>query len=428
MRTESTPPLWYGLGWLVHRAGVPVLDVRLVSVAENFALVALLVVLAAQLFPLRLAASAGVLVALGSEFSAQGRWIRAYELLVLLTVVLVFAAHAAALQPTRARLGALAAVVAAGTLTHYFFFFSLAATLAWLWLEPTARPSRRKTGAAVAVGLVPFAVWSPAFVAQVDHRRYGWIGPFDWRPVVETPLRQFTPLGSGWTGTVVAAVACGLCAWGAVRLAPRGPLSRLCVAAALVPFALAALTWASGLRIYADRNMIGIGPFLAVVAVAGLSGLPSHAQRVVIPAVLVLAVGSFVLAQRSHGPVFDRIAGALVAEGWRAGDAVVVVGNRSEFRSPLEWYLPSHPTLVAGPALRLRPPVFVIGGARTLASQRADVAKRRVDGLVVARLSGPGDLSARLASAASVFRSAPSPPRTAARGRQPGSEKPHDAA
>src|SRR5438552_19081261 len=31
-RSESTPPLWYFLGWLVHRAAVPLQDERLLSV------------------------------------------------------------------------------------------------------------------------------------------------------------------------------------------------------------------------------------------------------------------------------------------------------------------------------------------------------------------------------------------------------------
>src|SRR5205085_131906 len=33
VRTESTPPLWYLLGWVVHHLGAPVVDARLLSVA-----------------------------------------------------------------------------------------------------------------------------------------------------------------------------------------------------------------------------------------------------------------------------------------------------------------------------------------------------------------------------------------------------------
>src|SRR4051794_41873126 len=34
-RTESTPPLWYTLAWVTHRSGVPIQDVRLLSVAAG---------------------------------------------------------------------------------------------------------------------------------------------------------------------------------------------------------------------------------------------------------------------------------------------------------------------------------------------------------------------------------------------------------
>jgi len=126
-----------------------------------------------------------------------------------------------------------------------------------------------------------------------------------------------------------------------------------------------------------------------------------------IPGVLILAVGSFAMAQHPEGPVFNRIASALVAEGWRAGDAVVVFGNRSEFRSPLGWYLPRHPDLVAGTASPLRPPVFVVGAARTLDSETAGVASRRVANLVVARVGTAQGLDAELAADANVFLSRP---------------------
>ena len=91
VRTESTPPLWYAVAWLVHLAGVPFVEVRLLSVAEDAVLVAGTVLLAARLVPRRFAALAGALVAGGAQFSAEGRWIRAYELFALLTVALAFA-------------------------------------------------------------------------------------------------------------------------------------------------------------------------------------------------------------------------------------------------------------------------------------------------------------------------------------------------
>src|SRR5712664_1930987 len=51
-RTESTPPLWYALGWLLRQAGTPMQDVRLLSVAAGALLAALVVDLARRFVPL----------------------------------------------------------------------------------------------------------------------------------------------------------------------------------------------------------------------------------------------------------------------------------------------------------------------------------------------------------------------------------------
>ena len=79
-KTESTPPLWYALAWLLHRAGVSIHDARLLSVLLDGLVVAGVVLLAARILPLSLAVAAGGLAAVGAELSAHGRELRAYEL------------------------------------------------------------------------------------------------------------------------------------------------------------------------------------------------------------------------------------------------------------------------------------------------------------------------------------------------------------
>ena len=117
-RTESTPPLWYALGWALHRIGVPLVDVRLLSVAAGGALAALTVMLAYRFLPLGLAALSGAFVALGWQFVAHGQELRAYELLALLSVAFAVALLAELDAPSRRREILLALVVAAGGLTH----------------------------------------------------------------------------------------------------------------------------------------------------------------------------------------------------------------------------------------------------------------------------------------------------------------------
>ena len=143
---ESTPPGWYVLSWLVHRGGVPLQDLRLLSVLASALLAALVVVDADRLMPLWAAALAGLAVALGFQFVAHGTEMRAYALFALLAVLFAVALEAAASEPTRRRLLLFGACVAAGMLTHYFFFLTLVTGIAWLWSTPWPRLSRRSRG------------------------------------------------------------------------------------------------------------------------------------------------------------------------------------------------------------------------------------------------------------------------------------------
>src|SRR5437764_4358310 len=151
-RTESTPPLWYALGWLAHRAGTPVPDVRMLSVVAGAAVAALVVDLARRVVGLPFAALAGLLAAFGSQLVTHGRELRAYELLALLSIVLARLVLAEVEAPSRRHEVALVAVVAAGGLTHYFFVFSVLAVLGWLWLDPAVRAARRRSSAALLLG------------------------------------------------------------------------------------------------------------------------------------------------------------------------------------------------------------------------------------------------------------------------------------
>jgi hypothetical protein len=95
------------------------------------------------------------------------------------------------------------------------------------------------------------------------------------------------------------------------------------------------------------------------------------------------------------------MAHALVADGWKTGDAVAVFGNRSEFRSPLEWYLPGNPQLGTTSPAQIDEPVFVID-SRGIHGAGTDL--RRVDDLVVERLRRENpSLYRRLLRRANIF-------------------------
>jgi hypothetical protein len=383
--TESTPPLWYTVAWLTHRSGVSIHDVRLLSVVANGLAVALVVVLAGRSVPPGFAVFAGAVVAFGGEFSAQGRWLRAYELFALLAVVFAVALLRAAAKASWFRMAALTVATGAGCLTHYFFFFTVAAAVGWLLLEPRLRPVRTRLLLAVVGGLLPLVFWLPSFVRQFERRRYAWVGSFRWRLVLETPLRLFTPLLGGWFGIAAAVLVIAALTEGAVALCREGLGGRLCVVLAAGPWAIAGLTWAAGVHVYSVRNMIGIGPFVAVGVAMALARLPRRAGAVAAGAVVLAAVVGFAWSQGKVEPPFDRLAHSLVAQGWQQRDTLAVFGNVNEFRSPLEWYLPPGTRLHQVRRPQIGSVVYLVAGPRA-AARLPRASLHRVGRFFVGRL------------------------------------------
>ncbi len=381
VRTESTPPLWYALAWLTHKAGVSIHDVRLLSVAFDGAVVFVAVRVAAKMMPLQLAAVVGAVLAVSGQLSFHGHELRAYALFVLLVSLFAVSLNRAAVLPTTRRLVALAAATTAGLMTHYFFVFTLAAGFAWLWTDPRVRSARRRVTFALVAALAVCSPWLPSFVAQYRNDRFSWIGPFNGRVVLETPLLIFSP--------AFASVATGgaflLCVLGGAWVAYRqGPLQRLCAMLAVLPLVLAAMTWLAGARVYNVRNLIGIAPFVAVVVILPLASLPERRRMAVGVAVVATAVVAFALRQTTILP-FNQIAAALVREGWRPRDAVLVEGSLYTYRSPLEWYLPHARVLVKRPMADLaRTTTFAVLPRRVL-PRRAERHATRVGAFVVGR-------------------------------------------
>ena len=263
----------------------------------------------------------------------------------------------------------------------------------------------RITGA-LGAGLIPFLLWLPELHTQMTNDRYNWIKGFNPPRVLQTPLRLFTPLVSGrWTNLAALAVVV-VCAYGAAALCRRGPAGRLCASLSLVPLALAALAWAAGERIFATRNMIAIGPFVAVCVVSALVALPRPVRA---GAALVLSaaiLGGFAWDQQKPDFSYSSVAHDLVAEGWRAGDPVAVYGAFTAFHSPLEWYLPRHTSLHRLRSRRLGDGVLFVVSARRTALALHGRDRRVVDGLIVERLLDAGPrIRARILRTANILSS-----------------------
>jgi uncharacterized membrane protein len=332
-RGESTPPVWYSLGWLVHHLGVSVPDVRVLSVLAGGAAAALVVIYAARFVPLPAAVVAGLITALGSQFMRHGWELRAYALFTLVSVVFAFLVERAAEQPDRRRLAWLAACVAVGTLTHYFFFLAMFASFVWLWWT-CARDVAKRVTVAMAVGLIPFAIWLPAFVHQYTNGRFMWIGPFD---AIDVPdvyrelLLAHLGLDVRWLVLAVVLAGCVLLA--------RSPRGRHPALLATLPVIVAALAWLIGSKVFDPRNLLVAAPFAAIAVSAAVAALPRSAAVVAGLVVLALIAVDVEKGRGDPPPHYDRIAHRMQALGWQPSDPIVVIGAPFAMRGPLQYYL-----------------------------------------------------------------------------------------
>jgi hypothetical protein len=400
-RTESTPPLWYFLAWSLHASGLALRDVRLLSVAAGGLLAAGVVVLARRFVELPLAVAAGVLVALGGEFVARGQELRAYELFALLSLLLGLALLAELSAPSFRRELTLAGVVTAGCLTHYFFVFSVLAALIWLHMDRRADGIARRATRAIAGGGALAAPWAPFALRQYDRDRFSWIGPFRARFVWTVPLRLFTyAFDNTSLGLLLSTIAAAAVLFGMYQLTRHSAEGRLIAALGVLPLAFAAVVWASGIRIFALRNLIGVGPFAAIAIAVAVNRLPrGRAAAVAMSMCLALAV-SLELSTANTFPRFDLIARRLVRDGWRPPDPIAVFGSPFAYKAPLEWYLPRQPLLVvAERSGRACSSVFVVapdGDIRVLRTGHIAGNHRSIRGATI--LVDPADRHPCLAS------------------------------
>ena len=345
VRTESTPPLWYLLGWLVHQLGAPLQDERLLSVAFGGALAALVFILGNRLLRPSPAVVAALLTALGTQFIAHGHELRSYELLALLTVLFALALLTEVESPSPRHKVAVAATVAAGGLTHFFFAFSVFAAIAWLWLDPGARRARRGATAAIAAGGIVAAAWIPLLLRQYQPHRFWWIGSIRWRYVLAVPLRLFTNIDEGTaTGLLLSTTAVATLLIGCILLTRTSATGRAVAALAILPPLAAAVVWAAGMPIFDLRNLIGAGAFIAIAYAGALDRLPRRARAAticVVPAAMIFAT-----ATAAPGiPDYTHMARTLVGDGWNPNQPIAVFGSPQSYRLPLEWYLPHQPSL-----------------------------------------------------------------------------------
>ena len=383
--TELHPPGFYTLGWFLSRAGAPAAWGRAISVVAAIALTVVVVLYARRFMPVWAAALAGLLTALGWQFVDHSWELRPYSVFALVCVLFALALERAAEHPTRGRLTTLALVVAAGAMTHYFFVFTLVAGLIWLASVRVKRPILIAIGA----GLVPLLLWLPALYKQYHGGGYKWIGSFRPRVVVESYASLFYRAPAGYAlGLVVLGVVAAGVIW-LWRDSDAGALTALC---AVVPVVIAALVWATGREIFLPRNLIGAAPFAAVAIAAALASLPRPLALLATGLAGALMIAGYLHTRAPIVPAYDRVADALVRQGWHENDPILVFGPRYSYLHPLDWYLPGSRLELAQLNGRRCAHVFVVGvggRGRALAAAGSPV---RVNRTVIARVPYRPDL------------------------------------
>ena len=183
-------------------------------------------------------------------------------------------------------------------------------------------------------------------LTQYQHGRFDWIGSYHWRTVAAVPLRLFTYAYTGLpTGPVLSVLALIVFSIGGIRLARTSPAGRLIVGLAAFPLLAAAGLWAAGMPIFDLRNLIGIGAYVAVLAVVVLDSLSRRLAPIAAFAIVAALAFSLATSNAERIPPYNVMARSLVQNGWSLSEPILVFGDPYRYRLPFEWYLPRQPVL-----------------------------------------------------------------------------------
>ena len=247
-------------------------------------------------------------------------------------------------------------------MTHYFFLLPLFTGLLWLWLTPHGRSTRLRVTAAAAVGLVPLLLWLPVVVYQAS-RVNSYFPPFGIRRTLSV-YSVFFGSGSVWEGQGPGFPArlglIGAVLGGAAVLARRAE-GRLCALLVVVPWALTALIWLAGLRIFDTRNLLIVAPFAAIALAALVAAIPVRPLAYAAGATLAgLAIWAYSIDRDLGRTPYDDVADTLVEMGWTP-EAPLVLHGSFQKAGRIAWNLPGHPRfLVSRPGSGECEHIFVV--------------------------------------------------------------------
>ena len=352
LRQDGAPPLYYLLlkTWMAA-FGTGTVVVRLLSVVLTAVALALAYVVGGRLSQLQdlfdaRAGGRGAVVALASlpwtmRFGSETRM---YVLVVVLVLCGVLALGAVHRSASKRAVAALAVVVAALLLTHYWSLFLLAAVgLLHLPGLLRRRPAAVRVAVAGLLGGLAFLPWLPTLLFQATHTGAPWA-----KPVVLDELVFAVQLWGGGSAQERGALAVLLVLLLAVAIRRSVP-ARVLTAVTVVTLVLAWLSVVTGGGAYAARYTAVVVPLAALAAALGALALPGREPPLLALAALVV-VG---VATGVPHAAFPRTPAADIVEAYQetAAPGDLLVSCPDQLAPPVARLLGDGPRQVVYPSL-----------------------------------------------------------------------------
>jgi len=354
--SESSPPLYYVLGWLWTQAfGTGEVGLRSLSALVGTATIPVVWALGRRVGGDRAGLVAAALVAVSPMLVWFSQEARSYALLVFLASLATLLWLRALDRPTLGRAGAWGVVAALAVATHYYAIFLVGPQAAWLLVR---LPGARARAAALGPLLVALVALAPLALGQRANDSAAFIRDSSLATrIVQVPKQLLVgydapaeTLLAVLSAIVLVVALVGLQAL--VARGPRGParddavLLAALVAAALVLPVVAAILGEDHLI---TRNLLAVVPAGAALVGVGLvqaarmwPGLGPAA----IASGCVLGLATIVGVALDPRSRRDDWRGAVAALGAAPGERVIVASPASAL-APLRYYLPGVRPLTA---------------------------------------------------------------------------------
>jgi 4-amino-4-deoxy-L-arabinose transferase-like glycosyltransferase len=264
--TESTPPLYYLLGWLMHARSA--MAMRAISAVALTAAVPVGYLAFRRFVGWRPALATAAVLAVNPMLVAYATDARSYGLLVFTALLSVWTFSVLIENPSRQRFALWVAASAGCVWTHYFGIFILVAEVAILLLaHPRTRAATAVWAGVLGVCLIPLA-WLAASQAGDDRAEFIARIPLTTR--ASEAVRQFASGANAprtWLEVAGVAIFCLSVGMGVALSFHLHRSSRNLLALAVVGFGVPLSMAALGLgdRFY-SRNAIAVLPLAAALA------------------------------------------------------------------------------------------------------------------------------------------------------------------